>query len=259
MYSIMLQFDVETKRCYLIEDKNKGGSYQNKPGSVHQQPRSDSWAAPPERQPCPDPETDIRTRPEFVPKVREEVRWPGASSWWRWAPPRRASRESPWGPWCFRRWSRRICTAGWPSASGGTPSGTRNLYSSWLCLEIDNFINNLNVGLKKNTTLIRYKSYLPTTSCKAFILLTEDETDGLVDRGLVREMRFQKLGRQKVAEVSWLVPANMEVINVDHSKPAHHVQLETRKNAESCYLTYVFSARPDRRKDKFKCYKSSTN
>jgi len=117
----------------------------------------------------------------------------------------------------------------------------------------------LNVGLKKNTTLIRYKSYLPTTSCKAFILLTEDETDGLVDRGLVREMRFQKLRRQKVAEVSRLVPTDMEVINVDHSKPAHHIQLETRKNGESWYLTYVFSAGPDRRKDKYKCCRSSIN
>ena len=28
MYSIMLQFDVETKWCYLIDDKNKGSSYK---------------------------------------------------------------------------------------------------------------------------------------------------------------------------------------------------------------------------------------
>ena len=48
--------------------------------------------------------------------------------------------------------------------------------------------------------------------------VTEDETDGLVDGGLIGEVRLQQLRRQEAAEVSGLVPADVKVINVHHSE-----------------------------------------
>ena len=47
-------------------------------------------------------------------------------------------------------------------------------------------------------------------------VLTKNETDGFVDGGLISEMRFQELRRKEVAEVSGLVPADVQVVNVDH-------------------------------------------
>ena len=47
-------------------------------------------------------------------------------------------------------------------------------------------------------------------------MLTENETDRLIDGGLVSEMRLQKLRRQEVTEVSRLVPTDVQVVNVDH-------------------------------------------
>ena len=59
-----------------------------------------------------------------------------------------------------------------------------------------------------------------------FLSLTEDETDGLLDGCLIGELRLQELRREKVAELTGLIPANVLVVNIHLSQPSHHRQLE---------------------------------
>ena len=42
-------------------------------------------------------------------------------------------------------------------------------------------------------------------------------------------MGLQQLRRQEVAEMGRLVPADVQVVNVDHAKAAHHVELQNKK------------------------------
>ena len=67
---------------------------------------------------------------------------------------------------------------------------------------------------------------------------TKDQADGLLYRGLVGELALQELGREEVAELGGLVPSNMLVVNIHHTKPTQKEQyvLDYTSTDNSCLL-----------------------
>ena len=55
--------------------------------------------------------------------------------------------------------------------------------------------------------------------------LTIDENNRLFNGGLVRKLRLKELGGEKHSLLSALIPAHMEVINIDLSQVPHHLHL----------------------------------
>lgn len=55
--------------------------------------------------------------------------------------------------------------------------------------------------------------------------LTIDENNRLFNGGLVRKLRLKELGGKKHSLLSALIPAHMEVINIDLPQMSHHLHL----------------------------------
>lgn len=75
----------------------------------------------------------------------------------------------------------------------------------------------------KNTQSNQSVSDVETSS--SVRLLTIDEHNGLLDGMLVAELRIEQRSADKGAIVGGLVPAHMQMVNVDVTQRTHHLHL----------------------------------